>query len=146
MYNMKKEKNIDVGDLESELDGVAEVKAGAPKTRGGGGSITISPELASVLKRKCDDIDPTKETLNVPATWLDAKVGFDTDKSARGHPNTLKMKINRQYGDLAGDGKIWHIGNRENYKFYTFAIIDADEDEEKKWKKPPKKKEEEATD
>lgn len=140
----RKKEDIDMGDLDSELDDVAEIKAGAPKARGGGGGgITISPELARALKRKCDEIDCTKEKQRVPAEWLDEKVGFSSDKSARGHPNTLKMKMNRLYGDLAGEGKIWHIGNEENYKFYTFAIIDADEDEENKWKKPKPKKEEE---
>lgn len=134
------DSDLDV-DLDAELDEVAVIEAGAPRTRGGGGGgLTISPELANALKRKCDDI-PKDKKLRVEKSWLNEKVGLDPDKEmGRGDPNTLKRKFNRQHGDLAGAGRIWHVGNMEDYKYYTFAFVDADQDEEDKWKKPKPKK------
>lgn len=131
----KKEKNIDIGDIESELEDVA-IKAVA-RIGGGGGAKVLPPELAKALKQKFDN----DGTFAVPKVWLEDKLGYDTDKPMKGRPNAVKKKLNRQHADLVGVGKVWHVGNSKD-THYLISVLDADEDEENKWKKPKTKKSE----
>lgn len=130
----KKTQNENV-DLDYELNEVA-IKADV-KTVGGGGKI-LPVELVNALKTKFDN----DGSFAVPKVWLEEKIGFDTEKPMKGRPNAIKKKLNRQFGDIIDDDKIWHIGNSGN-THYLISILAVTSDEVDKWKKPKPKKEEE---
>ena len=121
-----------------DLDDVA-IKVDV-KTVGGGGKV-FSVKLAEVLKAKFEN----DGSFAVPKDWLESKTGYDVNKPMKGRPNAYKRKLNRQHGDLAGEGHIWHVGNSDD-KYYTIAIFEATPAEVDKWQKPKPKKEEEVED
>jgi len=125
----------DIENLENELDDVS-IKAEVRKV-GGGGKIVPIP-LAKALLQKFEK----DGAFAVPKEWLEKKIGLDTNKAMKGRPNAIKIKLNKQHGDLAGDGKIWHVGDSGG-NYYLLSILDANATEEDKWKhwKPSTKKE-----
>jgi len=126
----KKIQNESV-DLDYELNEVA-IKADVTKV-GGGGKI-IPTELVTALKTKFDN----DGSFAVPKQWLEEKIGFDTNKPMKGRPNAIKKKLNRQYGDVIDDDKIWHVGNSGN-THYLISVLAVKPDEVDKWKKPKTK-------
>jgi len=139
----KKRTEEDVGEKEAEsqdelvsqLDEIA-VKTEVRKGGAGGGRI-IPLELAHALRTKFDG----DGAFAVPKDWLETKMGLDVDKPMKGRPNAIKKKLNRQHGDIAGEGYIWHVGNSGN-THYAIGVLEATSEEETKWKKPKPKEEE----
>ena len=136
-------KTQEAGELEedfSDLDDIATIATG--RFGGGGGGKKVFPvKLAEVIKQKYDRDCGTNESLLIPKEWLESKTGYDPEKPMKGRPNAFKRKLNRQHGDLAGEGHIWHVGNSDN-KYYTISILEATPAEVDKWQKPKPKKEE----
>ena len=136
---MAKKTEIETGDLDYELNEVA-IKADV--TTVGSGCKIVPVELVNALKTKYDN----DGSFAVPKDWLEGKIGLDVEKPMKGRPNAIKKKLNRQYGDIIDDDKIWHIGNSGN-THYLISILTAKPDEVNKWRNPAKpKKEEEVED
>lgn len=121
-------------DIENELDQVS-IKAEVRKV-GGGGKI-VPTALAKALYQKFDN----DGAFAVPKEWLETKIGLDTNKAMKGRPNAIKIKLNKQHGDLIGEGRIWHVGDSGG-NYYLISVLAANETEEDKWKnwKPSKKR------
>ena len=132
--NEEKEKETQF-DLEAQLNDIA-IKTEVRKGGAGGGRI-ISLELVNALKTKYDG----DGAFAVPKDWLEEKMGLDTEKPMKGRPNAIKKKLNRQHGEIVGDGYIWHVGNSGD-TFYAIGVLEATSEEETKWKKPKPKAEE----
>ncbi|GAH51403.1 unnamed protein product, partial [marine sediment metagenome] len=121
----KKTGKFDDTDDTGEFDDLDDVVEKGSIGQLGGIRKIFPRNLAEVLKAKFDEeCTNPNECLVIPKDWLEEKLGMDTNKSIRGRSYQLKHKLNKQHGDLAGDGKIWHCGNIKN-ESYTIAIVEA---------------------
>jgi len=64
---------------------------------------------------------------------------MDTAKPIKGRPNSIKRKLNMNFGSLLNEDEIWHVGKRSasatRPEGYSIGIIKTSEKAAQSWKK-----------
>lgn len=123
-------KNKDVGEF-GDIESVVEKHTGA--MRFGARKLDTS-KLKALGMKIIELIEKNGTAIKIPADYIEKKLGW-TGGKRRGKPNHLKRWLNKLLADEIGAGNIIHVGQTENYNYFTFDIQrGVDEETEKKWK------------
>jgi len=130
MANTEKDKKTDFGKL---LEQVAVRDTGISRARGG---YSIPAELVEAMLKKIREI---KGAIFLPKEWLEEQLGLDIAKPIKGRPNSIKRKLNVNYGSLLDENEIWHVGKRSasanRPEGYSIGILKTSKEDAASWKK-----------